>query len=74
MDDKKIIRAWTYYDWANSAYSLIITSAIFPAYYTAIVPKSIELFGRHFNRSAIFISPHRPSFAYPLFNGRLQGK
>ncbi len=53
MDDKKIIRAWTYYDWANSAYSLIITSAIFPAYYTAIVPKSIELFGRHFNRSAM---------------------
>lgn len=24
------------YDWANSAYNLVITSTIFPAYYTAI--------------------------------------
>lgn len=34
--DKRIIRAWTMYDWANSAYSLTITSAIFPIYYAAI--------------------------------------
>ena len=33
--DKKIIRAWTMYDWANSAYSLTITSAVFPAFYVA---------------------------------------
>lgn len=34
--DKRIIRAWTMYDWANSSYSLTITSAIFPIYYAAI--------------------------------------
>lgn len=34
--DKRTIRAWTMYDWANSAYSLTITSAIFPIYYAAI--------------------------------------
>jgi len=34
--DPRIIRAWTMYDWANSAYSLTITSAIFPIYYAAI--------------------------------------
>lgn len=34
--DPRIIRAWTMYDWANSAYSLTITSAIFPIYYLAI--------------------------------------
>lgn len=34
--DKRLIRAWTMYDWANSAYSLTITSAIFPIYYAAI--------------------------------------
>ena len=44
LDDKKTIRAWTYYDWANSAYSLIITSAIFPAYYTAVAPENMNLF------------------------------
>jgi len=36
IGDKRIIRAWTMYDWANSAYSLTITSAIFPIYYAAI--------------------------------------
>lgn len=31
--DKKIIRAWTFYDWANSVYPLVITTAIFPIFY-----------------------------------------
>lgn len=35
-NNKKTIRAWSMYDWANSAYNLVITSTIFPAYYTAI--------------------------------------
>lgn len=34
--DPRIIRAWTMYDWANSAYSLTITSAIFPAFYVGM--------------------------------------
>lgn len=34
--DKKIITAWTFYDWANSVYSLVITSSIFPIYYETI--------------------------------------
>lgn len=33
---KKLHRAWSMYDWANSAYNLVITSTIFPAYYIAI--------------------------------------
>ena len=33
---KKVINAWAMYDWANSAYNLVITSTIFPAYYDAI--------------------------------------
>jgi len=35
-NNKKLIRSWSMYDWANSAYNLVITSTIFPAYYTAI--------------------------------------
>ncbi|TND09982.1 MAG: MFS transporter, UMF1 family [Bacteroidetes bacterium] len=31
--DKRIIRAWTFYDWANSVYPLVISSAIFPIMY-----------------------------------------
>ena len=33
---KKVIAGWAMYDWANSAYNLVITSTIFPAYYDAI--------------------------------------
>ena len=33
---KKVINAWAMYDWANSAYNLVITTTIFPAYYDAI--------------------------------------
>jgi len=34
--DKGTIRAWAMYDWANSAYALTITSAVFPGFYEAI--------------------------------------
>jgi UMF1 family MFS transporter len=33
---KRVINSWAMYDWANSAYNLVITSTIFPAYYDAI--------------------------------------
>ncbi|HEX5654944.1 MAG TPA: MFS transporter [Chitinophagaceae bacterium] len=35
-NDRKTINAWAMYDWANSAYALVITSAIFPAYYNTV--------------------------------------
>ncbi|PZP42682.1 MAG: MFS transporter, partial [Pseudopedobacter saltans] len=33
---KKVTNGWAMYDWANSAYNLVITSTIFPAYYDAV--------------------------------------
>lgn len=35
-NNPKIMNAWTAYDWANSVYSLVITSTIFPIYYSAL--------------------------------------
>jgi UMF1 family MFS transporter len=40
--DKKTIRAWTFYDWANSVYPLVISTAIFPVFYankTSVIDK-----------------------------------
>lgn len=37
---KKLINAWAFYDWANSVYSLVISSAIFPIYYAALFVKN----------------------------------
>lgn len=34
--DKRIIRGWLFYDWANSVYPLIISSAIFPIMYESL--------------------------------------
>ncbi len=34
-DNKRITRGWTFYDWANSVYPLVITSSIFPIYWGA---------------------------------------
>ena len=35
-DNPQIIKAWTFYDWANSVFPLVITSAIFPNFYDAV--------------------------------------
>lgn len=37
--DKKVIRGWVFYDWANSVYNLVISSAIFPIFYTNVTTK-----------------------------------
>jgi MFS transporter, UMF1 family len=41
-DNQKIIKAWTFYDWANSVFPLVITSAIFPNFYDAITSTKNE--------------------------------
>jgi UMF1 family MFS transporter len=57
---KKVINGWAMYDWANSAYNLVITSTIFPAYYVGITSKGnsaghhyVEFFGRKFINTAL---------------------
>lgn len=35
LNNPRTVRAWYMYDWANSVYSLVIISAIFPIYYKA---------------------------------------
>lgn len=39
-DDAKTINAWASYDWANSVYNLIVTSAIFPVYYSNVTKEA----------------------------------
>ncbi len=36
LNNKRVINGWAMYDWANSVYSLVITSAIFPIYYNTV--------------------------------------
>lgn len=54
---KKLLNAWAFYDWANSVYSLVIASAIFPIFYTALFKAKgithIEVFGASVKDTAL---------------------
>ncbi len=59
MNNPKVLRAWAFYDWANSVHSLTITSAIFPIYFpiAAVMAnnsKEISFFGFELVNTAIF--------------------
>lgn len=64
--NKKIIRAWTMYDWANSAYSLVITSALFPIYFHAVTTTDdnnlVKFMGRTYNSDSL--QTYAISFAF----------
>ena len=74
INDPKVIRAWAFYDWANSAFALVITTAIFPAYYLAITNDMIEVFGLQVSNSALYaftitIAYIILTFVSPLLSG-----
>ena len=54
-----VTRAWCFYDWANSVYSLVITSTIFPIYYSAVAKNAdggsvVNFFGFNLESSVLF--------------------
>ena len=66
-NNKSTIKAWAMFDWSNSAYNLVITSTIFPAYYTIITTTQengdkVVFFGRVFTNTAL--SNYALSVAY----------
>lgn len=72
INSKKVIRGWAMYDWANSAYNLVITSTIFPVYYDAItsvkdehgvvVSHLVSVFGMQIESGALYT--YAIAFAY----------
>ncbi|NJM94018.1 MAG: MFS transporter [Cytophagales bacterium] len=58
-NDPRITRAWCMYDWANSVYSLVITSTIFPIYYSKMAVNAqggdrVVFLGWELSNSVIF--------------------
>jgi UMF1 family MFS transporter len=51
--DKKTIRGWVMYDWANSVYQLTIGSTIFPIYYNAVTHSGNDYTVSFFGMKAI---------------------
>lgn len=61
---KKLLNAWAFYDWANSVYPLVISSAVFPIFYGAltiikdedtgaIISDTISFLGYNFNNDSL---------------------
>jgi MFS transporter, UMF1 family len=51
--DKRTIRGWVMYDWANSVYQLTIGSTIFPIYYNAVTHHGADYTVNFFGYKAI---------------------
>lgn len=44
-NNKRVLTGWAMFDWANSAFALVITSAIFPGYFLAITDDVVNVMG-----------------------------
>lgn len=42
-NDRSTIRSWAMFDWANSSYALVISAAIFPAYFLSVTSDQIPI-------------------------------
>lgn len=79
LNDRKTINAWCMYDWANSVYSLVISSTIFPVYYNGVTnaafgQDNISFFGYSISNTVLY--SYSLSFAFliitmcsPLLSG-----
>lgn len=54
LNDPKTINGWAFFDWANSAFALVITAAIFPAYYVAVTDPRLTVLGIEMSNSSLY--------------------
>jgi len=58
--NKKLLNAWAFYDWANSVYSLVISTAVFPIYYSSMtssfanIEGNISFLGTEWNPTTLY--------------------
>lgn len=56
-NDPKTIKAWSMYDWANSVYSLTISTAVFPSYYFSVTGgkgQNVDFLGFEIGNSVLY--------------------
>ncbi|KSA11972.1 MFS transporter [Maribacter dokdonensis] len=75
---KKLLNAWAFYDWANSVYSLVISSAVFPIFYGALFRiagiEKVTIFGGEIARAPLISYTTSLAFVFiaiitPLISG-----
>lgn len=63
-NQKKVINAWALFDWANSAYFLVISTAIFPIYFVNFSPDIINIGPIEMTNTSLY--SYAVSFSYIL--------
>lgn len=53
-NDKKTIRGWAIFDWANSAYALVVSTAVFPPYFASMAPDTLSLLGMQIDKNTMY--------------------
>lgn len=53
-NNPRIINGWAFFDWANSAYALVITVAIFPGYFLELTDDTVSIFGFQMSDSTLY--------------------
>ncbi|WP_299435824.1 MFS transporter [uncultured Maribacter sp.] len=75
---KKLLNAWAFYDWANSVYSLVISSAVFPIFYGTLFRmegiEKVGVFGGEIARAPLISYTTSAAFVFitiiiPLLSG-----
>jgi UMF1 family MFS transporter len=54
LNDRKTINGWAFFDWANSAFALVITVAIFPTYFTEVTAAEVRFLGIEMSNNALY--------------------
>ena len=52
LNDPRTMNGWALFDWANSAFALVITTAIFPPYFAAVIDDKFTVAGFEFSDSS----------------------
>jgi len=53
-NDKKVVRGWALFDWANSAFPLVIATAVFPPYFASLAPDVMEILGFSIDSNSLY--------------------
>ena len=51
---KKMENAWAIFDWANSVYALVISAAVFPAYFLSVTDPVLNFYGWKISNSSFY--------------------
>ncbi|MCB9035979.1 MAG: MFS transporter [Lewinellaceae bacterium] len=74
LNDRRIVNGWAFFDWANSAFALVITAAIFPGYYVAVTDDVVHVFGIQMSNSSLYAYAISGSyFIIAIFSPLLSG-